>query len=368
MRVSPLRAQLVAAGAQFEDRYGVEVPLRVADLKTEYSAVRNAVGLTDFSWMRVFRLPEDKGLDLLDALVAGNVPKIRFGRALHTLLADPEGYLTADCYVVNNDQEFLLFAESIVPDSVFDSMLAKAGDVSVAEDLSHSHTVVSLDGLKAWEIVKLLFGSDVLGLPYLAIENYTFENTPVRLIRAGKTSEFGYLLLIPNSIAPALWNRLESETRQRGGTVCGVAIHNELRLEGRFFNIHAEGRRVRDPLALGLQWMIDFSKEQFSGSTALHARRTAGLKQKLVGMAGGADCEQLRTDASIVHQGASVGRVVAQCFSHVMDARLGLAVLPVDLAFSGLTFELEQTGGPRVRTISMPPIMPKSLTVKLDEL
>jgi len=38
------------------------------------------------------------------------------------------------------------------------------------------------------------------------------------------------------------------------------------------------------------------------------------------------------------------------------------------LAYSGLSFRLGTADGPAVKTISMPPIMPKSLTVKLDEM
>jgi hypothetical protein len=45
-----------------------------------------------------------------------------------------------------------------------------------------------------------------------------------------------------------------------------------------------------------------------------------------------------------------------------------LALLDIDVAFAGLTFNLKSPGGPVVNTISMPPIMPKSLSVKLDEI
>ena len=47
---------------------------------------------------------------------------------------------------------------------------------------------------------------------------------------------------------------------------------------------------------------------------------------------------------------------------------LGLALFPRDLAYSGLSFHLAASDGPVVRTISMPPIVPRSLTVKLDEM
>ena len=107
MRTSSLKDRLAAAGAVFRKRHGTEVVSHFADPRAECGAVRDAVGLTDFSFVRVYSLPEEKGIDFLDARLAGNVPKIRFGRVLHTFLADREGYLAADCYVANNDREFI---------------------------------------------------------------------------------------------------------------------------------------------------------------------------------------------------------------------------------------------------------------------
>jgi aminomethyltransferase len=217
-------------------------------------------------------------------------------------------------------------------------------------------------------VAKKIFGPDVVGLPYLSIENYTFEGEPVRFLRAGKTSEFGYLMIAPVKIAPALFDVLKSEAGQRGGRLCGVNAHDDLRLEGRFFNIFREGRRVRDPLPLGLQWMIDFDKENFSGSAAIKERRAAGLKKKIVGLAAEPGCAALKDGAQIFHEGRAVAEVVAEGHSVVLDQPLGLAVFPVELAYSGLSFRLAAADGPVVRTISMPPIMPRSLTVKLDEM
>ena len=369
MRISPLKDRFTGTGAVLRERYGVEIVARMADKQVEYSGVRDAVGLTDFSFARKYRISAEQGLDFLDLLLAGNVPKIRFGRVLHTFLADDEGMLVADCYVANNDEEFILLCESIVPDAEIDRVLQDCGAAAAGvEDLTASHVVLSLDGFKAWEVAKEIFGADVLGLPYLAIESYPFQGQTVRLFRAGKTSEFGYLLLVPVAAAPALFDTLAEAVEKRGGRLCGVDVHDDLRLEGRFFNIHAEGLRVRDPLVLGLQWMIDFDKDKFRGSEAIKRRRAQGLQQKIIGVAAERGCDQLVTGAQLFHAGQAVGEVVADCHSFVLEQRLGLAVFPVELAYSGLSFRLAAADGPTVRTISMPPIMPKSLTVKLDEM
>jgi len=368
VRTSPLKDQLAAAGAVFRERHGVEVVSYFGNLQAECGAVRDAAALADFSFVRLFTLPETPGIDFLDALLAGNVPKIRFGRVLHTFLADKDGNLAADCLVANNDQEFVFICESILPDAGLDALLASNGGESPAKDLSADHVILSLDGFKSWEIVKKIFGADVIGLPYLSIENYQFAGELVRFIRAGKTSEFGYLIIAPVKIAAQLFDTLKAEVEERGGRLAGADAHDALRLEGRFFNIFREGERVRDPLPLGLQWMIDLEKENFSGGTAIKQRRAAGLKQKIIGLTAEAGCTALKTGAPIFHEGKPVGEVVTDCVSQVLNQPLALGLLPLELAFSGLQFRVGSPDGAVVRSISMPPIMPKSLTVKLDEM
>jgi len=391
MRTSPLRQTLAARGATFRTRYGVEVVASMGDWKAEYAAVRDAVALTDFSFMHKYRVSEAQGIDWLEPLVAGNVAKIRFGRLLHTFLADAEGFLIADAYVANNDDELFFLCESIVPDADLERALGAPG--CPAENLTDSHVMLSLDGFRAWEVARDLFGADVLGLPYLSIETYPFEGGSVRLFRAGKTSEFGYLLMAPAEISEALFRRVFEGVEKCGGRICGVDVHDSLRLEGRFFNIHAEGLRVRDPLPIGLQWMIDFDKGSFSGAGPIRARRESGLRQKVVGVSaepsggdlgsghlgsgdlGSGDLRtgnlrtgDLRWGARVYHEDREIGEVVAQGFSCVLGRPLGLAVLPIELAYAGLEFRLGSPSGSVVHTISMPPIMPRSLRVKLDEV
>ena len=122
-----------------------------------------------------------------------------------------DGWVIGDCYVANNDQEFLLLCEGIVPDAELDAILEAAGGAGAGlEDLTPATPCSAWTASGAWEVAKQLFGADVLGLPYLSIENYSFEGKPVRLFRAGKTSEFGYLLLAPQAVAPTLFDALQA--------------------------------------------------------------------------------------------------------------------------------------------------------------
>ncbi|MBT3193774.1 MAG: aminomethyl transferase family protein [Verrucomicrobia bacterium] len=364
-----LKPTWLSAGASLDERCGTEVVSGFSDATTEYKTIRDSVGLTDFSFLSMYRLPEETAIDLLDSILACNVAKTRFGRMAHTFLSDQDGNIIADCYVANNDEEFILLCESIVEPEELDAILMENGaEAAQIENRNDTHVLLGLDGVDAWKVVRDLFGADVLGLPYLSVEMYPFEDEQVTLFRAGKTSEFGYMIMAPNTVANALCDKLQALVSEAGGGLCGVDIHNDLRLEGRFFNIQREGRVVKDPLVLGLQWMIDFEKGDFRGSEPILAKRTQGTTQKIIGVSTEGDCEAFAPGAEICHGGEAVAQVVTSCFSHVLGQKLGLAVFPVAIAYSGLEFALGAEDGAPVRTISMPPIVPKSLSVRLDEM
>ena len=367
MRNSPFHNFFAEAGFSFQERHGINIARTMGDTALEYKMVRESVALSDASHMQVFRLPEANALDALDPLLAGNPARARFGRILHTFLADESGDVLADCYLANNDDEFLLVVESIREDAeIRDFFLSNARAAGI-EDLTESHALISVDGYKAWAVIKDLFGSDTLGLPYLSVENCDFNGEPVRLLRTGKTSEFGYLTLINREKSEGLLKTLLESIKAQGGGLCGSAIHDDLRLEGRFFNIYVEGAVVRDPLQLGLQWMIDFEKPSFCGAAQIRQRREAGLKSKIIGLQALPN-QAIPKNASLFDEGMQKGLVVASCFSYELGCKIGLALLQCDVAYAGLTLQLGAPDGPELRTISMPPIMPKSLTVKLDEI
>ncbi len=369
MRVSLLHEMLAHKGATCENRYGVEIVSKFTELSTEYHFVRDTIGLTDFSHMQRYSIPEATAVDFFDTLVAGAVIRTRFGRMLHTFIADESGTILADCFVANNDDEYILLCESIVDDVAMAEIMHKHGGAQEGlVDLSADTVLLSLDGFSAWKVVKELFGTDVLGLPYLSVENYTYENEKIRLFRTGKTSEFGYLLMAPKAIAIKLTEHILAEVEKHKGGLCGLTVHDTLRLEGRFFNIFAEGVRVGDPLVLGLQWMIDFDKSAFIGRQAIIDRREKGLTKKIIGIKSAAASDRCAVSDSVWDNEKEVASVVATCFSEVLDRCVGLAVFPADIAYSGLSFHLKSVSGPTLHTISMPPIMPKSLSLKLDEM
>jgi aminomethyltransferase len=366
MRTSPVKSLLAERGATFREISGREIASGFSSFEEEYRAVREGVGLTDFSFATKFRVSES-ALDIFERYAAGSVANIRFGRILHTMAVDEDGRLESELYIANDDDKLILIGEAIVPDdAVKTALLQSAEDESALEDLSESHALFGVDGFNAWAVVRELFGSDILGLPYMSIENYTVDGIQVKLFRAGKTSEFGYLLMTEASNAETLWQRIESAGEKWGLMPVGFDTHMALRLDGRFFNIHREGLEVGDPLPLGLQWMMDLEGEDYRGKAALMARRENGVSKKIIGVVTDGKDRTLKVGDEIFYQKKPIAKTVAAQYSPVLSTHIGLALFDADYAYAGLTFE--GSDGRKITTISMPPFTAKSLTVRLDEL
>ncbi|MBP7126300.1 aminomethyltransferase family protein [Myxococcota bacterium] len=359
------RRVLEGSGARFEDRSGMPAVAGFGDPEREVLAVRKALGLCPMTHVRVLRGPVDDALYPLDEVLTGPVSRLRFGRVLHTLLLDDDGLVAADAYVAIDDEDLWVLLECAADPATIDRLLAGVP----LRDEGSGWAVLSLDGPRAWAPLRELLGPDVLGMPYLAIEPRSLAGTDVRVIRAGKTAEFGYWILVPQEAAAGTVEALRGAAKDPAWTLYGTAALDLLKLDGRFFNVHQEGIRVRDPLVLGLQWMFDFQKDRFTGRQAVIRRREAGGSTKVVGVALDRETRGLAVGQTVLLDGEPVGTVVAAGRSPVLDRDLGLAQVRRPFAWAGLPVEVRD--GDRSlpgQTLTMPPFLPESLKIRLDEL
>ena len=204
--------------------------------------------------------------------------RVRYGRVMQTFLADDDGRLLADCYVANNDEELILLCESAAPDDLAARIIREADREGIAQDLTDSHALLSVDGFgtaagrlsgplrggRAWPALPLGRALPLrrrAGLPLPCRQDLR-----VRLPADGSAER-------RRAVSSTL-SAKRFPAREGGPAVSRPTTPSGL--EGRFFNIHAEGLRVGDPLTLGLQWMMDFEKIDYRGAAAILKRRATG--------------------------------------------------------------------------------------------
>lgn len=364
MRDLKLAGKFASFGAEFCEINGAQAVKSVAGFAQECDALRKGATLTDFSFVRRFVYDESDGLDFLDGALAQNILKLRYGRIVDTFLASEDGEVAAECFVANIDDKVYVVAENIACDSRIDGALLQG--CPSAKDITCDTVLLSVDGPEAWRVAKDVCGQDIMNLPYLSIESYDFEGERIQLMRNGKTGEFGYQFLAPVSVAEKLFDALKLSLDSAGGVLCGVDSVFNARLEGNFFNIYAEGAVVKDPVSLGIQWMIDMQKDSFPGSDAIFARRQKGACASLAGVKGANPSVALPVGGAVFAGGRKVGDIVSSGFSRILNAPIALVLFERKYALAGFDYSTSPDGDLDVSTVSMPPIIPLSLQNGLD--
>lgn len=317
-------------------------------------ALRQRVASTEepLLWLR---LGGPDAFDVLDRAVPSSL-FLRDGQAKQSLFLGADARPVADLLIARDDEDYLLGIDGLSLDAVRDHF-ARAGlsdaDAELS-DLSSSHQLTSLHGPYAWELMAALVGEDVVGLPYLQ----HFRARGGWCLRAGKTGEFGYHLLLPREEAAELRTELASADPAFGLTEIGDAELRQAGLENWFFDIRHVGDHDVTPLELQLRWRVRIDKD-FIGAEALRARYAAGARRRLTAFVS-------RTvpivGEDLVLDGSVVGAVYAAGFSPLLELGFGLALL--DLAWAQPWLDaLVRSDGSGILTVAPPVLRNRSLYV-----
>lgn len=324
----------------------VELPPALAALRTGVARSARPTAL--------LRIVGEQAFDLLDA----SLPRplfLRDGQALHTLFLDGEGHPLADVYVACDDLDYLVFAEGMDGPGATRWLLdhAPGGLDADVRDLGPTHTLVSFDGPYAWELVGRLVGPEVVGVPYLSL--FFLPAWQGVGLRAGKTGEYGYDLLLPNSALPAFEGALEPHAREFQLTTVGLDDLDLCALENGFFSVRAPGNPRLGPAELQLAWRLDLRRDFPGRATLERTRATAPRVSWFRGLPGDPlPSGEVRLD------GEPVGEVCEARWSHVLGAPVGRVLLPRPVAHPGLTLD---ASGLSLRTVSAPLLRNRSLFV-----
>ncbi len=344
-----LEKQWISNGAKLGSLGAAECVDTVAGLARETEALRNSAVLWDMSFVQKFAFDEADGAEFLDGKLAGNVLKLRYGRAMETFLPDGNGFVSAATTLADIDDKIFVFAETDFPGQVCNAFAQNGADID------DTHTLLSVDGPDAWKAVKKLFGADIFNMSFMSAEKYDFRGSGAVVVRAGKTGEFGYQILVENDAAAQLFEDLKNAVLELGGALAGTRAVLAARAKGNFFNIFAEGRRTANPFELGLQWQMDMHKDAFAER---FAAARAAKKRKLIAVNAAAP----KVSDGIFNGAQQVGEIAAVDES---DPSFALALIDEAVAYAGLVFD-NSDGQPAFATVARPAILAQSLLRGMD--
>jgi aminomethyltransferase len=313
-----------------------------AELAAEVRALRRSSGLSRAEHIAAIEITGVGALDLLQ-LATTQSPHRRAGRVRQTLMLRDDGSVLADVFVLNTGDAFVVLAEGPDEDELvawLEGVRGRGLDKEAQiRGMRADWVVFGIDGPFAWEVVAGMLGPAVLGMPYLSV----VAREQGMCVRAGKTGEYGYLLIVPRASAASV----EGELRKLGGPLDLAPVSLEAldvcALESGHFAMRwlRERGRVLTPIELQLQWRVTYSRE-FVGADALRARRSEGAKERVTCfVADGpvAPGQRVRLGA------LELGEVLTACASPTTQRTVGWALLARAFAHPHLDLEAVATDG-----------------------
>ncbi len=281
---------------------------------------------------------------------------LRDAQVKESLLLSEDGRPIADVLVCADDEDYLLLVEGMTGTDLVEhvSTHLPEGIRPDVEDLGQTHEVLSLAGPWAWQLAAATLGPDLVALPYL-----NFFRVPAGIcVRAGKTGEYGYDIVVRREESEALWSTISDAATTVDALEVGPRALSLCRFENWFFDPAFVPAGVT-PLELQLSWRLDMSRK-WVGHEAIAGRMAEGVKRRLTCMVSNtpvAPGDTIRLDDR------EIGEVVRAAFSPARQEWVVAGLIDIAYAHGGIArYRVGETDA-AVLTLGPPLIDNRSLYV-----
>ena len=366
LKETPLAREHERLGARMVPFAGWRMPVQYQGVKDEHLLTRTKVGLFDVSHMGEIRVRGPRSLETLEWTTTNDVSRLRAGEAQYSLFPNASGGIVDDLivYCVEPGRDYLLCVNASNSDKDFAYMRENNRGAEL-ENESSAWAQIAVQGPRAIELLKRLFGTDAASVPTFCFREFDFSGTKVLLARTGYTGEDGAEIFVPADRAAQLWRALLDGGSDLGVGAVGLGARDTLRTEMKYSLYGNEIDDQTNPYEAGLGWVVKPSKKEFVGKAAMLERKTAGLKRKLVGFE--------LVDKGIPRQGYAllsfdneeIGKVTSGTLSPSLNVAIGIAYVDVAHAAEGAEFNVDIRGrGAKARVASTPFVKDTTLATK----
>jgi aminomethyltransferase len=321
------------------------------DFEAEYQHLLEHVTLWDVAVERNIEVTGLDGFRFAQLLTCRDLSKCAVGQGKYVLITAPDGGILNDPVMLRIDQDTFWFALAD-SDVLFYAigLAAHAGmDVQVREI---DAAPLQIQGPKSKDVVRDLFGQEILDLKYYWFARTEVDGIPVVVTRTGWTSEVGYeVYLLDPTRGVDLWERIMEAGRPHQIRPTGPS--DIRRIEGGIFNYRADMDWTNNPYEMGLDRLVDLDMDgEFLGKEALRRIKEEGVQRKIVGVEiAGERLEMNSTRWPVRSGGREVGTVTSAIYSPRLEKNIGFAWVPVELSELGSTVSVETPDGERNATV-----------------
>lgn len=251
--------------------------------KEQHDVIRNAAGWYYFT----HHLVEVTGADackLLDRVYVSNIAKLAPTRGRYTMMLTEEGIPQDDCVIFRVDEGKYWISTLHCPRTL-KALEEHKGELNASfRKITRELDMYAVQGPKAADIMKSLVKEDISDLKRFQIADNQIGDVAVKIAKSGYTGESGYEIYCDVKDNTKIEDVLEKAAPAFGGAKVDEfdVMAYTLATEAGFYLITDLDEAT--PFETGIDWTIDWSKEDFLGKAAVEQMRGKPLAQELVGI------------------------------------------------------------------------------------
>ncbi len=353
IRKSPYFDATVRWGSQGFSVYNhMYIPRDFGDPEQNFWNLVNDAILCDVAVERQVEITGPDTAKFTQMLTCRDLSKMAVGQCKYILITNADGGILNDPILLRlaenhfwislADSDILLWAQGVAINSGLDVTICEP-DVSPLQ----------LQGPKSGEIMRTLFGDEIMDLRYYWLREVELDGIPLIVSRTGWSSELGYeIYLRDGSKGDRLWEIIMAAGLDFGlkpGHTSSIR-----RIEGGMLSYHADADMSTNPYELGLDRLVNLEMEaDFIGKAALRRIKDEGVSRKQIGLI--IDGDPLTgpntTFWEINSNGEAIGKVTSAVYSPRLEQNIALAMVSAEHANIGAQVEVVTKSGPIRATI-----------------
>lgn len=353
IRKSPFFDATVRWGAKGFSVYNhMYIPRDFGNPEQNFWNLVNDAILCDVAVERQVEITGPDAAKFTQMLTCRDLSKMAVGQCKYILITNAEGGILNDPILLRlaenhfwislADSDILLWAQGVAVNSGLDVTIGEP-DVSPLQ----------LQGPKSGEIMRSMFGDDILDLRYYWLREVELNGMPLIVSRTGWSSELGYeIYLRDGSKGDLLW-----ETIMAAGLDFGLKpghTSSIRRIEGGMLSYHADADMSTNPFELGFDRLVNLDMEaDFIGKAALRRIKETGVSRKQIGLIieGAPLTGPNTTFWEINFGGHTIGKVTSAVYSPRLEQNIALAMVSAEHANIGVEVEVVTKSGPVRATV-----------------
>lgn len=362
LKTTPLHDLHVELGARMMAFGGFDMPVQYTSIIEEHMVVREAAGLFDVSHMGEIVVSGSKAFDFVQRLVTNDTAKLYDGRAMYTVMCQPDGGIVDDLIVYRlSEEEYMLVVNAANIEKDFGWMRENNPMGATLRNESAETALLALQGPEAFAIAGHLTDESLDELKF-----YHFKKLPpgaflgcerAILSHTGYTGERGLEIYCEAEKAVTVWEAVMDAGEGHGLQPAGLGARDTLRLEAGYCLYGNDITEDTNPLEAGLGWVVKLDKGDFIGREALQQVKEEGPSHKLVGFVMEERGIPRHDQAILDPEGHEIGVVTSGSQSPILEEGIGLGYVPNDPVYTepGSRLAIRSRGRPRMARVQKPP-------------